>query len=650
MFETARERSRMARQMRENYPEARIAVGTTSQEDYKMFAGISPETVELFGELLGLEADGGGAANEAFQTYLKRAKATRSAMKRLIQRKGIAGFSEDAGRVLAGFVVSNARQTSGNLHLGEMTDAVEAIPQGQGQLKDAAVELFQYVRNPQEEAQKIRGLLFAQYLGGSVASAMVNALQPLQVTFPYLSQYAGVAGAARHMTAALRDALKRQTGDKALDAALHVAAERGIVSPQEVHQLIGQAAGNATLRSGDGTPAGDLAAKVSNGLSRLQLAWGKVFGVAEQFNRRSTFIAAYRIAVEKGMANPAQFAEQAVNDTQFVYTKANRPKWARGAVGSVLFTFKTYSINYVELLHRMATKGGPEGKRAALLAIGVLFVMSGMSGLPGSDDLDDLIDGLLQRLGYNFQSKAQRQRFFAETIGLGELGARVLEHGASALPGVPIDVSGRLGLGNLIPGTRLFTKKQDYGRDVAEIAGPVGDLAQRFFEGGGRLLTGDVVGAVERVSPMAAQNLIKSAEMFTTGRYKDQRGKKVLDVDGYDAAVKAIGFQPADVALVQRAARTAIGMVQLNKLRETEIADAWAKGISEKDQDAIASARADLATWNRDNSESPIRITMQQLRQRVHTLNMSRAERLERTAPREIRNEVRRQLATAATP
>lgn len=643
LFETARERARMERQMRANYPKARIATGTTSQEDHKLFAGISPETVELFGEMLGLEADGGGAANEAFQTYLKRAKATRSAMKRLIERKGIAGFSEDAGRVLAGFVVSNARQTSTGLHMGELTDAVEAIPQGQGQLKDAAVQLYQYVRNPQEEAQAIRGVLFAQYLGGSVASAIVNSLQPFQVTFPYLSQYAGIAGAAGHMRRAVADALKRNTGDKALDAALHVAEERGIVSPQEVHQLIGQAAGRATLK-----PETGLLTKADNALSRLQLAWGKVFGVAEQFNRRSTFIAAYRIAVDKGMPDPAAFAEQAVVDTQFNYTKANRPKWARGAVGAVLFTFKTYSISYVELLHRMATRGGPEGKRATLLALGVLALMSGLSGLPGGDDLDDLIDGLLQRLGYNFQSKAKRQQFLAETLGLGETGARVVEHGLSALPGVPIDVSGRLGLGNLIPGTRLLTKKQDYGRDVAEIAGPFADLAKRTFEAGGKLIQGDVGGAITQVAPLAAQNLLRGIDMANTGRYKDERGRKVIDTDGADAAVKAIGFQPADVARVQRASRTVATMVQLNKMREAEIADAWAKGIADKNNDAIAAARADLAAWNRANPESPITITMQQIRQRVATLNMNRAQRLERTASREIRGEVRRQLAEAA--
>ena len=95
-----------------------------------------------------------------------------------------------------------------------------------------------------------------------------------------------------------------------------------------------------------------------------------------------TFIAAYRTAAEQGIAEPAKFAEQAIADTQFVYNKGNKPQWARGAVGGLVFTFKQYSISYTELLHRMATQGGPEGKKAALFALAMLFLMGGAGGLP----------------------------------------------------------------------------------------------------------------------------------------------------------------------------------------------------------------------------------------------------------------------------
>lgn len=651
MFESATERSKMQRQMAANFPDATITQGTVSQEAYKMFAGVSPETLELFGDMLGLEAQGDDAGSKAFQEYLKVAKSNRSAMKRLIERKGIAGFSEDAGRVLAGFVYSNARQNSSNLNMKEMTDATLAIPQQQGQLRDHASKMTDYVKNPQEEAQGLKGLLFAQYLGGSVASAMVNTLQPLQVTFPYLSQYGGALKAGKQMLAASRDALRRRTGDAALDAALHKAEEEGIVSPQEVFQLMGQAQGKGVLRSGDGTTAGNVAAKVSNFASKTVLAWGKVFGVAEQYNRRVAFIAAYRTAVAQGMPDPAKFAAHTVAETQFTYNKGNKPQWARGAVGGTLFTFKQFAINNVELMHRMWTRGGPAGKRAALLQLGVLFLMAGASGLPGSDDLDDLLDGVLQRMGYNFSSKDARKRFFAETLGLGDAGAQFMEKGLSGLPGSPIDVSGRLGLGNLIPGTGLATKKDDYGSDVAELLGPAGDLAKRAFKGAGQIaagaVTGDIGGVAKGVvamSPTAIQNAAKALDMANTGMYRDQNGKKVIDVSGYDAAAKAIGFQPNDVGRVQSADRQISNMVALNKLREKEISSQWAQAIFEKDQGGIEAARKALSTWNIENPESPIRITPNQIRSQVQSMSLSKDQRLMKTAPREIRGEVARRL------
>jgi hypothetical protein len=57
MFETDRERRRKAREMEANFPDARIEMGTTSEEEFKQFAGVTPETLELFADVLGLTDD-----------------------------------------------------------------------------------------------------------------------------------------------------------------------------------------------------------------------------------------------------------------------------------------------------------------------------------------------------------------------------------------------------------------------------------------------------------------------------------------------------------------------------------------------------------------------------------------------------------------
>lgn len=314
-------------------------------------------------------------------------------------------------------------------------------------------------------------------------------------------------------------------------------------------------------------------------------------------------------------------------------------------MGGLLFTFKQYSVAYIEMLQRMS-KNGPEGKKAALLALGVLFLLSGAGGLPGSDDLDDIISGAMQSMGYNFDSKQKRKEFFVSLFG--EDGARFMERGVSGLPGVPIDVAGRMGLGNLIPGTGLFQKKPDHTRDVAELFGPGGDLVKRGYDAAGKALKGELLGykgAIATAAPKAMQNLYQAYDMANMGMYRDQNGKKVLDTDAGDTLVKAMGFQPNDVARVQDASFDVQRMIGVNKMRESEIAGKWAAGLFEKDTDKVQEARLELSAWNSDNPTSPIRINFKQIMQRVNNMKLDKSQRLAKTAPKEIRAAVKQELS-----
>ncbi len=641
LFETPREANQMAARMRQTFGAAAVTQGTLSQEAFKLFAGITPETLELFGNALGLDSTGDAARDQAFQEYLRLTKSNRSAMKRMIHRQGIAGYSEDVARVLASFVYSNARQTAAGLHMGDLGEAVQAIPKAQGELKDAAFRLADYVKNPQEEAQAIRGLLFAQYLGGSIASAFVNMTQPAAVTFPWLSQFGGAKAAAAQMAKAAADMAKKRY-EPALARALHLAEEDGTVSPQEVHQLMAQAQGSGALRSGDGTRQGEALALASNGLKRLGFAWGKVFSMSEQTNRRLTFIAAYRTAVERGMADPAKFARKAVQETQFVYSKASKMQWGRGAIGGTLMTFKTYSIAYLELLHRMATQGGPEGKRAALLALGMLMLMGGASGLPFAGDAEDVAEALARMLGYNISVKKARQELLEDAFGRDIAGFVV--KGITGLPGMPLDVSGRLGMGNLIPGTGLLQPKSSHTSDMLEIVGPVGDLAKRGFSAAGKLLQGDVTGAALEASPTAARNLAKGTDMAATGMYRDAKGYKVLDTNVLEAALKAIGFQPQSVAAIQEANAEAQQAKNFYSLRAQEIRAKWAAGIFEQDQEKVQEARDGIADWNRKNPDQRMAISVPSVLKRVQEMRKSKDERIAATAPKAMRAQMREEF------
>ncbi|MBB5610598.1 hypothetical protein HDE72_005163 [Janthinobacterium sp. S3T4] len=650
MFETQYEASKMARDMAAEHPNADVSQGTISEDAYKLFAGVSPETIELFGSMVGLDDQDDPKHNEVYQTYLKLAKNNRSSMKRLIQRKGIAGFSEDAGRVLAGFIYSNARLTAGNAHLGKIDEAVTEIPKQQGELTDAAMQLREHIRNPEGGGSKLGGLMFAQFLGGSVASAMVNLTQPFAMTMPYLSQWGGLGKAGKRLTAAIRDAAKDTTGDARLDAAMKWAAEEGIVAPQEVHYLQAQAQGKGGLRSGDGTRAGNTRAHINNALSKVSLGWGKLFAMAELANRRITFIAAYRTAVEEGMPNPERFAQQAVTQTQGMYNAGNKPKWARSTIGGLLMTFKQYSIAYLELLSRMAFAGEPgskeraAGRRAALYMVAVLFLMGGADGLPFEQDLEDALDGILQRLGYNFSTKRKKQEFLTDVLGQG--GADFALKGLSAMPGMPIDVAGRFGMGNLIPGTGLLTKKDSYTRDLGELAGPAGDFVKRVFTGTGKALGGDLLGGALEMSPAAVRNLAKGGDMLVTGAYRDTRGYTVNETSPTEAVMKMIGFQPNSTADIQGQKGQALDMISQNRMRSSEIAEHWAQGLANGKPGMVQEARAMRDDWNEKNPEAPIRVSLPGIIRRVRAMRQDALARTQKTAPAALKQTVRAELAS----
>ncbi|MFN8704538.1 MAG: PLxRFG domain-containing protein, partial [Rhodospirillales bacterium] len=632
LHESQVEANRTAKAMQELYPQAKVTQGILSEEAAKLFQGISPDTLELFGDVATVGPDGQEVflgQTQVFQEYLKNAVNNRSALKRLIQRKGIEGYSKDVTRVLATFITSNARASSGNYHLGDMLEATNDIPKEKGDVKDEAVKLLQYVQNPVEEAAALRSFLFVQYLGGSVASAFVNMTQPLLQTFPYLSQW-GPGKSAAELTKALGMVGKgAKITDERLAAALARAEKDGVVSPQEIHQLYAESArtfGN------------------NRAIRRVLTVWGSLFGLAEQFNRRVTFIAAWNMAKDftpadfqkAGVRSAFQFAEKAVDETQGIYNRGNRPDWARGALGATLFTFKQFSISYLELLKRL-----PNRERA--IALGILVLAAGLQGLPGADDLDDVIDALMQSLGYSWNSKQEKQKALANILGRD--GANFVMNGFSALPGVPLDVQGRLGLGNLIPGTAALKKSEvNKGRDVIEILGPAGGLVQDVVQGAGKLVTGDIGGAAQEFVPVSIRNAIKSVDMLQFGMYRDEKGRKVLDTDAYDAFIKGVGFQPRDVADASRTIRRVNQDVALVKVVESEIAEKMAQGYFEKDQQKILDARAQLMNWNQTNPGTRIRITPAQVQRRVREMNMTREQRIVKTAPKEIRADVKAQL------
>jgi len=509
-----------------------------------------------------------------------------------------------------------------------------------GDVVDEAMGLKEYMDNPEKPFKALKGVMFAFFLGGSVASALLNLTQPIMMTMPYLSQF-GAAKAGTALASATKDAWSGKVSDPELSRAMARASKDGVVDPQQIHHLYQEGMRSFIMK----LPMGSGLQERAQGFMTM---WGMMFGATENFNRRLTFIAAYRMARENPeLGNPYDFAAKAVNETQGIYNDANIPNWARGngsfgAVGVAAFTFKQYSIGYVELLIRLA-KSGKNGRAGAAMMLGTLVLMSGMQGAPGADDLEDIIDTVSQYLGYTGNSRLALRKSLESGLGsvFGQETAKAFAHivmygGLSVLPG---DAGGRIGMGNLFPAT-AFAKPSEQNRasQIAEIFGPPLGLATQVLDAGLAAESGGgILGVAKAFAPVAVRNWMKAYDMASTGQYSDARGRKVVDVTLGDAALKFVGIQPTVVADDTKDAR----LVNLTKQRIVQVKSAIsslkAQAIADRDPEMKAKADAMVTDWNQKNPDAPIRINDGAMLRRVKEINTERRERLLKAMPKDFR-------------
>lgn len=624
LAESKQEANRLARELRKDYGDGfKIEQGVMSQEQHKLMSAVPVDALELFANALGADE------SEVMQRYLALTKNNRSVMKRMIQRKGRAGFAQDASRVLASFITSNARAASSALNVKDAKELARTIQAGD--VQDEAIKLIEAVTEPQESGATIRSLMFFNFIGGSIASAAVNLTQPVMMTIPYLSQWGGaVKAAARLGAAAKMVAAGIPKGEKyrALAQALKQAEDDGIVSPQEIHHLLNRAAGGWARNH----PA----------WQKFSVLWGAPFGLAEVFNRRVSFIAAFQTAQESGMADPYAFAEKAVIETQGLYNAGNKPNVARGAAGATVMTFKQYSIHYMEWLSRMA-KSGPEGKKAAVLALALLVLMAGAQGLPFMDDLDDVLETAGQAMGYDLSMKRTKRDFLHAVLGetLGDVALR----GVSGFAGMPIDVSVRMGMGNLLPATDLFkVSNKDKERSLAEIAGPGGALFMQGVDATNAALKGDVKRALLGAAPKAVQNAAIGAEVIRSGEFRNTRDERVMDVSPVGGAFKMVGFQPNEVAKDSQRLQDLRQSETLAKETKARIMKEWARAIADGDTQGQADALKARDEWNEKNPDMPIRVRRSEAVKKARQMKMDRDARFLKTVGKERREAVAKEL------
>lgn len=514
-----------------------------------------------------------------------------------------------------------------------------------GFYRDRANEHIKFLREPRASwADKFRTLASLQFLGGSIASASVNLSSLPLASAPYLAQFGGVRTYSKLTqrfsdfvgSPVLRDAARfiaatspeDRTGQAARDwqslqhlgtdmiDALRRAHDEGIISETFTNELFGFS-------------KGDLQAH-STVIRKAMDAWMFPFRQAERANRFTTFMAAYDIGktYEQLSGNKLyDFAREAVDQTQGVHGPINRLPWARSPIGHVLFTFKAYPLMLVELIASMP----PKSRTIALVS---LVLLSGLKGLPYAEDAEDIVNSVAQRV---FGSPFNLERALTSTINQAsealigvDLAKLLLNGGIDAL--TPAAVAGRVGLGNLIPGTGIALSGEDFfNRTLADIIGPAGSEAQNIASA----LQGDF----SKLLPGVIRHGQRALEGAEFGRITDAKGQTLINnVTPIESFLESLGFTSSRLNDAYNLQRDRFQQEAFVNEVKQEILNKVREGYAHNDQGVIQDAFAEVQAWNKQHVEWPIIINRSTIRSALQLAGLPLNERIARLTPRAWRS------------
>lgn len=648
---------------------------------------VAPELAVRYDERYSPEYDGTGGLDQFLDTArrfgievsqaekerLAKAMVAADSVKRnrIFRRKNVPGYSTDATRVLAEFGVAMANKVAysefseaiGEAQKGTKVDVgwnngaatLEIVPEtnlwrqdgsSAGYYRNLADRTIDFTLTPEKGgawSRATRAAASLHFLGGSFAAGIVNLSSLPMVAAPYLSIHTGYTNALAKLGKAfttttansgvltnLEKLDDRQNAIPAVDSvpglrdALVRAGQDGTTLDTEIHQIMG-------------LTKGGLLAKSRN-VRRSLDAWMYPFRKTEQWNRISTFIAAYNVGVENSLGGNQlyEFAQKAVYDTQNRYDEANRPGAARNPVWAVMFTFKSFPIFMTEAVVALYR----EKPAAAGVMLLSLAFFAGLQGLPFAEDIMDVVDTVAQRV---FKSPFNSQRALKNAMKAASEAVVGADLSGVLLRGVVNEITGmsiasRVGLGNLIPGTRFGTADADYKRTVEEVIGPAASMAGGLFDGAVSMLKGDATGAVKAAAPLAIQNGIKGWQQWDKGYSTDAGGRMLAKASGFEAILQAAGFSSGGLAHLYDLDRIDRQTTAFYNLAREDFSKAIVKAIRDGDTERVTELTQAITAWNTTHPEMPLAISGSSIRRRIAEAGMPLNERTLRHLPRAMRS------------
>lgn len=673
-FDTKRQRDAAVRQIRGMFPSGELKLDRLA-ENIRSIAGMPGALLDSLKDRLGLTDE----QKKELQQYAYEIAPAQSFVKRLMQRRGVLGYSFDLQRSYANYFFHGANHIARVKYHELLRDAISRMDSAANALGGDVTNRreisnylrrhFDYLMNPQNDWAGLRGAIAISYLGGIIKTAWVNLTQVALVTYPHLAEkYGDVAAIAaiqraygdqykayrvlRPMGVEQEAALNKWVAGQALSAseeryikawsgmdaakrdALLRAQREGFIDESQAMELAAMSEGNWLARF-----------KATDELGYYVRTLGQQimvpFQLAEKVNRRVTFMAAYDLAVKEGLEGDAAFqaARDAVSSTQFEYAKWNRPEALRGKKG-VFLMFMQYNLNNLHL----ATNGfSPNVTKWNWRWWALMLATGGAAGLPFAENMMDLAEWALLKLYPNerINIKHELKKLVGELAENIQSAPDIFLHGLSryGFGMVPFaDVSGSISMGRLIPGTDVLLASAEgaswndaLAKAVTESGGATSALVLRMMQA---LASNDpdIWKRIEKGLPMTEmQNISAALRWYQRGAEETGKGGNIVTFDPSDPwqaaeiAGKALGFTPQRLATAREDLYIKQDMARYYTMRKTMLMNAVDEARQHGDMEAVTRAVEAVRDFNKEVPIRGLGITGDELKRSIISREKARA-------------------------
>ncbi|EGR0986615.1 PLxRFG domain-containing protein [Vibrio parahaemolyticus] len=563
--------------------------------------------------------------DEIYQMYLQTMP-DRSIRKSFIHRKGVAGYSEDAARVLADQGVRQANQQARLETEKRFTDLMEELKiatdksnnVSASRLYNEMVKRHEWMMNPQRAqwAQALTGFGFFWQIGISPASAMINLSQNWQIALPYIGSRFGFKETAAEM-ASLSGLFAKTFVAKKSKAGLRGDMDMtngilGDVLNQEEREALRHAIKIGAI---DVTQMADLTGMAEQESSNYTGKWAKAqqligapFHWAEVMNREVCFITAYRMAKKNGLSKQESldYATKATWDSHFDYSSRNRPRFVQGDVAAVALQFKQYSQNMTYYLFSRffdSIKGETpevrkEARKQLLGTFAVTFAIGGLNALPVATiaAIANMAYAVAGDDNEPWDAETELKSLLAKTFG--EDIAKGLYYGS--MP----SVSSRINIDLL----RLWVQESDAQDSVGvaenilqQAAGASFGIAVSWARGLDYMTEGQYLRGVEYMTPKWIKDVFRTARYASEGGTVTNRNGEIIidDVTLFEHAQQALGFTPARLVQQYDSNSALKGYERQVTRRRQSLMNAYWLAVRTKDNDGRKSVLNNIREFNR---------------------------------------------------